>query len=159
MICSHDQLNEELQNIRLAGKSICFTNGCFDILHAGHVVYLDEAKKLGDVLVVGLNTDASVRRQNKGPERPINSEADRGIVLSALRAVDFVVLFDEDTPLNLIESLKPNVLVKGGDYTPEQVVGREIVEALGGRVAIVPLVPGKSTTALVRKLTALSSNS
>jgi D-beta-D-heptose 7-phosphate kinase/D-beta-D-heptose 1-phosphate adenosyltransferase len=130
-----------------AGRLV-FTNGVFDLLHRGHVEYLFAARRLGDALVVGVNTDASVRRL-KGRDRPINAQDDRAFVLAGLACVDAVTLFAEDTPLALIAELLPDVLVKGGDYTPETVVGKEAVEAGGGRVVILPFVPGRSTTAIV----------
>lgn len=133
------------------GKKIVFTNGCFDILHRGHVTYLTEAKKLGDLLVVGLNSDASVKRL-KGPERPINNEKDRQYVLSQLKAVDFVEIFTEDTPLNLILTVKPGVLVKGGDWKIEQIVGGKEVQAAGGQVFSLNFVDGYSTTSLIEKI-------
>lgn len=132
-------------------KQIVFTNGCFDLLHVGHVRYLKEAKKQGDILIVGLNTDASVKRL-KGPERPIQIEQDRAEILAALECVDFVTLFDEDTPLNLIKELKPQVLVKGGDWKPEQIVGSDLVLASGGRVLSLNFVEGRSTTSLIKKI-------
>ena len=131
-----------------------FTNGVFDLLHAGHVALLEAARAAGDVLVVGVNTDASVRRLGKGVDRPLVAEGERARVLAALAAVDCVVLFDDDTPLALIERLRPAVLVKGADYAPEAIVGAAEVEGWGGRVVRVPLVAGKSTTDLVRKLRA-----
>jgi len=131
-----------------------FTNGVFDLLHAGHVALLEAARAAGDALVVGVNTDASVRRLGKGADRPLVAEGDRARVLAALAAVDCVVLFDEDTPLALIERLRPDVLVKGADYAPEAIVGAAEVEGWGGRVVRVALVAGKSTTDLVRKLRA-----
>lgn len=133
------------------GESIVFTNGCFDLLHPGHVRLLQEASKEGDRLVVGLNSDASVRRL-KGAERPLLTQEDRAAILSALDCVDAVVIFEEDTPLNLIRVLRPSVLVKGGDYTPESVIGKEIVEADSGRVVLVPLLEGKSTTSLLHSI-------
>ena len=135
---------------RQAGK-VVFTNGVFDLLHPGHVDVLTAARALGDALVVGINTDASVRRL-KGPERPVRSERDRAHVLAALEAVDAVVLFDEDTPLELIRALAPDVLVKGGDYTVDTVVGAPDVLARGGDVVIVPLTPGHSTTSTLARL-------
>jgi len=150
MIISRLVLADVCQELRLADKKIVFTNGCFDILHAGHVTYLDEAKMLGDVLVIGLNTDASVRRL-KGEHRPVNDEHDRAIVISALKSVDYVVLFDEDTPLELITLLKPDIIVKGGDYTPETIIGADFVRQNGGKVVVIPLVAGKSTTAIIQK--------
>lgn len=130
---------------------VVFTNGCFDLLHRGHVEYLHEARAMGDVLVVGLNTDASVRRL-KGAERPLNAEDDRALVLAGLASVDAVVLFEEDTPHALISALLPDVLVKGGDYRRDTIVGADEVERAGGRVEIVPLVPGRSTTSLVQRM-------
>ncbi|HEX9080131.1 MAG TPA: D-glycero-beta-D-manno-heptose-7-phosphate kinase [Desulfuromonadaceae bacterium] len=133
------------------GKRIVFTNGCFDLLHAGHVKYLQKARGLGDLLVLGLNSDASVRRL-KGEKRPLIGEDERAHILAALDCIDYVVLFDDDTPLALITQLKPHILVKGGDYTPEGVVGREVVEAYGGRVELVPFVDGKSTTNIIERV-------
>ena len=130
---------------------LVFTNGCFDLLHPGHVLYLHEARALGDALVVGLNTDASVRRL-KGPGRPLVEGDARAIVLAGLGCVDAVTLFDEDTPRELVAALLPDVLVKGGDYAPDAVVGREDVEAAGGEVRILPFVAGHSTTEIVRRI-------
>lgn len=137
---------------RRGGKRVVFTNGCFDLLHVGHVRYLADARAAGDVLVVGVNADASVRRLAKGPERPLVPQAARAEVLAALAAVDLVTIFDEDTPAEIIAALVPDVLVKGADWAPDQVVGREVVEANGGRVLLVPVVEGFSTTALVERL-------
>lgn len=134
-------------------KRIVFTNGCFDIIHKGHVTYLNEAKKLGDLLVVGLNADASVKRL-KGPERPINSETDRQYVMSQLKPVDFVEIFTEDTPLNLILKISPKVLVKGGDWKIEQIVGGKEVVANGGEVYSLNFVDGYSTTNIIHKIQA-----
>ena len=136
---------------KFAGDVIVFTNGCFDLLHPGHISLLHQASALGDHLIVGLNTDASVRRL-KGRQRPILSEQDRGAILSALECVDMVVLFDQDTPLALIESLQPNILVKGSDYQPDEVVGKAEVEAYGGRIELVELLQGYSTTNIARKV-------
>lgn len=136
---------------RMAGKRIVFTNGCFDLLHAGHLSLLSQAAKLGDILVLAINSDASVRRL-KGPERPLVPQEDRAAVLAALGFVDAVTIFDEDTPLEVLQSVRPHVLVKGGDYRLDQVVGRELMEATGGRVVLVPLTPEKSTTALVERI-------
>jgi D-beta-D-heptose 7-phosphate kinase/D-beta-D-heptose 1-phosphate adenosyltransferase len=135
-----------------AGKKIVFTNGCFDILHFGHVDYLRRAASLGDIMVVGVNSDASVRRL-KGPCRPVNGEDDRASLLAALEFVDYVVIFDEDTPYDLIMDLQPDILAKGADYRPEEVVGRDLVESRGGSVALIPLVEGKSTTAIIEHIT------
>ncbi|MGN0351047.1 MAG: D-glycero-beta-D-manno-heptose 1-phosphate adenylyltransferase [Roseburia sp.] len=132
-------------------KKIVFTNGCFDILHVGHIRYLQEAAKLGGILVVGLNSDASVKRL-KGPERPINSELERAEMLCALGFVDYVVIFEEDTPLELIKKIQPDVLVKGGDYTNEYVVGTSEVEGRGGKLVLIPFVEGKSTTNIIERI-------
>jgi D-beta-D-heptose 7-phosphate kinase/D-beta-D-heptose 1-phosphate adenosyltransferase len=135
---------------------LAFTNGVFDLLHPGHVALLEASRALGAALVVGLNTDASVRRLGKGADRPVNPEAARARVLAALAAVDAVVLFDEDTPLELVHALEPDVLVKGADYSRERIVGADFVEARGGRVVRVPLVPDLSTTRIVERLRATS---
>lgn len=132
-------------------KTIVFTNGCFDILHVGHVRYLQEASKLGDILIVGLNSDESVRRL-KGPSRPINNEAERAELLASLSFVDYVVTFNEDTPYELISVVQPDILVKGGDYANEYVVGTDIVEGRGGKLVLIPFVEGKSTTNLIKKM-------
>ena len=136
----------------LAGR-VVFTNGVFDLLHPGHVDVLTAARAQGDFLIVGMNSDASVRRL-KGPSRPVRSEAERAYVMAALEAVDCVVIFEQDTPLELVRHLHPSVIVKGGDYTPETVVGAAEVRALGGEVVIVPLTPGQSTTSIIEKLRA-----
>jgi D-glycero-beta-D-manno-heptose 1-phosphate adenylyltransferase len=135
---------------------VVFTNGVFDLLHPGHVELLEAARSEGDALVVGLNTDASVRRLGKGSDRPVNPEAARARVLAGLAAVDCIVLFDEDTPYELIRALEPDVLVKGADYSRDRIVGADLVEARGGRVVRVELVPGHSTTRLVERLRAPS---
>ena len=131
--------------------TVVFTNGVFDLLHPGHVDVLTAARAEGDVLVVGLNSDASVRRL-KGPKRPVRTTAERAYVLAALEAVDAVVVFEEDTPLDLVRHLAPSVIVKGGDYSPDTVVGGAEVRAAGGRVVIVPLTPGQSTTSIIQQL-------
>jgi D-beta-D-heptose 7-phosphate kinase/D-beta-D-heptose 1-phosphate adenosyltransferase len=141
-----------LKKLQAQGRKVVFTNGCFDLLHPGHVSYLEQARSLGDALIVGVNTDDSARRLGKGAARPYNPEADRARVLAALACVDRVVLFDEDTPLELITALQPDVLVKGGDYQLTQIAGREVVEARGGRVLALPFVPGYSTTELLRRI-------
>jgi D-beta-D-heptose 7-phosphate kinase/D-beta-D-heptose 1-phosphate adenosyltransferase len=146
-----DSLKMQVDAWRAAGQKIVFTNGCFDLLHAGHVTYLEAARKMGDRLVLGLNTDQSVRAL-KGPTRPVIHEADRARVLAGLEAIDAVILFGEDTPLNLINAVKPDVLVKGSDYTEEQVVGAKEIKAWGGRVALVNVVPGRSTSNIIGKL-------
>ena len=132
-------------------RRLVFTNGCFELLHRGHVEYLAQARALGDVLVVGLNSDASVRRL-KGEGRPLAAEADRAAVVAALRCVDAVTVFDEDTPLELISTLLPDVLVKGGDYHLDDIVGREVVEEAGGEVRVLPFVVGYSTTKILDRL-------
>lgn len=146
-IKSRDEMIKIISNLKSKGKRIVFTNGCFDILHRGHVSYLDKAKSLGDVLILGLNSDASVRRL-KGEDRPINNEDDRAFVLAALEAVDFVVIFDEDTPYELISALKPNILVKGADYEGKEVVGSDLVD----EVKLIEFVNGKSTTKTIEKI-------
>ena len=132
-------------------QRLCFTNGCFDLIHPGHVRYLADARALGDFLVVGLNSDASVARL-KGPGRPLQDEAARAAILLGLRSVDAVIRFDEDTPLELIRLLQPDVLVKGGDYTPETVVGRDLVEARGGKLVLIPFLPGHSTSRIEQRI-------
>lgn len=139
------------RKLKKEGKKIVFTNGCFDILHKGHIRLLRKAKSLGDVLIVGINTDSSVRRL-KGKGRPFVKEKDRVEVISALEMVDYVVLFSQDTPYQLIKVVKPDILVKGGDYKKEDVVGRDIVEGYGGRVYIFPLVKGVSTTGIAERI-------
>jgi len=131
--------------------TLCFTNGCFDLLHPGHVQYLEDVRALGDRLVVGLNSDASVRRL-KGPSRPLQDETARARILLGLRSVDAVILFGEDTPLELITALQPGILAKGGDYTPETVVGKDVVEAHGGRLVLVPFLPGHSSSTIVERI-------
>ena len=140
-----------IKGLKAKGKRIVFTNGCFDLLHIGHIRYLEEAKALGDVLVVGVNSDSSVRKL-KGPKRPILPEEERTETLSGLGCVDYITLFDEIDPLKLITSLQPNVLVKGGDWTKEQTVGREVVERSGGEVVILPFVQGASTSTLIETI-------
>ncbi len=139
------------KKLRHQGKKIVFTNGCFDILHLGHVDYLERAKALGDILVVAINRDASVRKL-KGPERPVNSEKDRAGVLAGLQAVDFVVFFGEDTPLKTIQSIKPDVLVKGGDWPVSKIVGTGFVVARGGKVKSLKFLKGRSTTGTLKKI-------
>jgi D-beta-D-heptose 7-phosphate kinase/D-beta-D-heptose 1-phosphate adenosyltransferase len=133
------------------GKKIVFTNGCFDLLHAGHVKYLQKARGLGDLLILGLNSDASVRRL-KGENRPLINEDERAHILAALDCINYVVLFDEDTPLKLITALKPHILAKGGDYSADSVVGKDVVESYGGRVELVTFVDGKSTTNIIERI-------
>jgi D-beta-D-heptose 7-phosphate kinase/D-beta-D-heptose 1-phosphate adenosyltransferase len=148
---SLDQAKIYTDNQRQAGKTIVFTNGCFDILHAGHVRYLNQAKALGDILIIGLNSDDSVRRL-KGESRPVHSEQDRAFVLLGLKAVDAVVVFNEDTPLNLIETILPDVLVKGGDWSLDKIVGRDVVEKHGGKVQTISFLEGRSTTNTIKKI-------
>ena len=149
-VLSMDDALRRRASTRARGQTFVFTNGCFDLIHPGHVALLREARKQGHFLMVAINSDQSVRGL-KGEGRPVQNEADRAEVLAAMRDVDGVVVFDEETPAEIIEALKPDVLVKGGDYSPEKVVGREVVESAGGRVHIVPLVEGKSSSALAGK--------
>ncbi len=144
-----DRLREE----KIRGKTVVFTNGCYDLLHAGHLHLLESAAAMGDLLVVGLNSDESVSRA-KGPSRPLVPFSDRAVLLAGLEVVDWVVGFDEDTPAALVDAVLPDVLVKGGDWTPERIVGRETVESRGGRVVSVPLAPGLSSTSLVERIRA-----
>ena len=143
-------LSEVIETYRKQGKKIVFTNGCFDLLHIGHVRYLEQAATLGDVLIVGINSDASVQKL-KGPTRPIQNENDRAEILASLKAVDHTVRFTEDTPYNLISKILPNVLVKGGDWTPDQIVGSDIVLAHNGEVKSLLFIDGKSTTKIIEK--------
>lgn len=145
------QLAEQLDAWRGQGQKIVFTNGCFDLLHLGHVDYLEKSRQLGDKLVLGLNTDASISRI-KGPTRPLQDEMSRARVMASLLFVDAVVLFDDDTPLELIKAVQPDILVKGDDYTIENIVGQDVVTARGGEVKTVPLVKGYSTTNIVKKI-------
>ncbi len=134
---------------------LVFTNGCFDVLHRGHVTYLAQARALGAALIVGVNSDASVKRQGKGDDRPINSEQDRMMVLAALESISLVVLFEEDTPLNLIIACRPDILVKGGDWQPANIVGAKEVQSWGGTVHSIPFLHDRSTTSLLRKIRSL----
>jgi len=143
-----------VDRLRAAGRTVVFTNGVFDLLHVGHLRYLQRARTLGDALIVGLNSDRSVRA-NKGPQRPITPEAERAEVLEALSCVDGVVIFDEETPHDLIAAIQPDVLVKGADWAADAIVGRDIVEARGGRVVRVALEPGQSTSAIIGKIRAM----
>lgn len=146
----HSALAKTLEGIR-RGKKVVFTNGCFDLLHVGHIRYLQEAKSLGDILVVGLNTDASVSRL-KGPSRPVQHEMDRAEIMAALGCVDFVTLFGEETPQALIETVMPDVLVKGGDWAPEKIVGAPFVLGRGGTVKSLSFQPGRSTSSIIEKI-------
>jgi D-beta-D-heptose 7-phosphate kinase / D-beta-D-heptose 1-phosphate adenosyltransferase len=146
-----DTLVDVIEGEKRKGRRVAFTNGCFDLLHVGHVKYLQKARTYGDLLVLGLNSDASVRRL-KGEKRPLIGQSERAHILAALDCIDYVVIFDEDTPIRLLESLRPDVLVKGGDYTPDRVVGKDLVESYGGRVELVDFVDGKSTTNIIDKI-------
>jgi len=150
-ILSHDELLNERRRLRESGKSLVFTNGVFDILHVGHVRYLKRARALGEALVVAINSDASVRNL-KGPGRPLMNENERAEILAALASVDYVTIFDDLSPRSLIAELLPDVLVKGGDYTLEQIHGREEVEAAGGRVISLPFVEGISTSEIISRM-------
>lgn len=151
-VLPRDQILSTLAGERTQGKRIVFTNGCFDLIHVGHTRYLQAARALGDVLVVGVNSDTSVRTLDKASDRPIVPEAQRAEVLAALGCVDFVVIFEESDPLQLITAIQPDVLVKGGDWVIDRIIGREIVEARGGVVKAIPLVPGLSTTSLLQRI-------
>lgn len=151
-LVTKDKLKDLLQEWEIQKQKVVFTNGCFDILHRGHVEYLCHARDLGDKLIIGLNTDASVKRLGKSPERPINSENTRATILAALECVDAVILFDEDTPLDIITFLQPDVLVKGNDYKAEEIVGYDVVTSKGGQVITIQLVDGFSTTKLIEKM-------
>jgi rfaE bifunctional protein nucleotidyltransferase chain/domain len=150
-LCPRAQAAQAVKVLRLSGP-VVFTNGVFDVLHRGHATYLDQARQLGASLVVGLNSDASAKRLGKGPDRPLNNEADRAVLLAALASVSLVTWFDEDTPLELIAELKPDVLVKGGDYDMDRLAETQVVRAYGGRALAIPFVDGYSTTALVKRI-------
>jgi D-beta-D-heptose 7-phosphate kinase/D-beta-D-heptose 1-phosphate adenosyltransferase len=150
-IVSREALAPALAGARRDGRTVVFTNGCYDLVHAGHLYLLETAAALGDVLVVGLNSDPSVRRL-KGPSRPLLPFPERAALLAAMEVVDFVVGFEEDTPESLVRELAPDVLVKGGDWEPDRIVGRGIVEARGGKVVAVPLLAGRSTSSLVARI-------
>jgi D-beta-D-heptose 7-phosphate kinase/D-beta-D-heptose 1-phosphate adenosyltransferase len=155
-VLTSEQLIPLLAQARTQRKQIVFTNGCFDLMHVGHTRYLQAAKGLGDLLVVGVNSDASVKSLNKSSDRPIVPEAQRAEIVAALACVDYVVLFHESDPLRLIGVVQPDLLVKGGDWSLDRIVGREIVEGRGGKVQTIPLVPGVSTTALIDRIRATS---
>lgn len=146
------ELKKAVEIWKFLGKKIAFTNGVFDILHRGHIYSISQAAQEGDILIIGVNSDASVKRLNKGPERPINDQNSRALLLASILLVDAVVIFEEDTPYEVITTLLPDVLVKGGDYTVEQVVGHQEVRANGGQVIINPIVEGFSTTSLIAKM-------
>ena len=147
-----DVLSETLRLKQKQGKKIVFTNGCFDLLHIGHIRYLQSARDLGDLLVVAVNSDESVRSLNKGQGRPINPVNQRIEVLAALACVDYIVRFDESTPLHIIETLQPDILVKGGDWTIDRIVGKDSVEKQGGIVTSIPLIPGVSTSLIIERI-------
>ena len=144
-------LTEVCKSLKKKKKKIVFTNGCFDIIHRGHVSYLNQAKKAGDILIVGLNKDISIRRI-KGPLRPINNENDRAFVLAALEMIDYIVMFADDTPLKLIESLRPDILVKGSDWALNDIVGKDILDSYGGKIKRIKLVRGRSTTNVIDRI-------
>ena len=150
-VLSQEDLLSRLAEVRRSGRRVVMTNGCFDLLHPGHVRCLEQARSLGDLLVVAINSDASVKKL-KGAKRPVVPQAERAEILAALQAVDFVTVFDEDTPQRIIARVLPDVLVKGGDWGADQIVGRTEVEAAGGRVVTIPLEPGYSTTALLDQI-------
>lgn len=150
-LCPRAQAAQAVERLRQRGP-VVFTNGVFDVLHRGHATYLDQARQLGASLVVGLNSDASAKRLGKGPDRPLNNEADRAVLLAALASVSLVTWFEEDTPLALIAELKPDVLVKGGDYDMDRLAESAVVRAYGGRALAIPFVDGYSTTALVKRI-------
>lgn len=149
------ELRKEISRLKAKGKRIAFTNGCFDLLHYGHVKYLEDAKRKGDILVVAINQDASTRRI-KGDKRPIVNEQDRARIVAALESVDYVTLFKEDTPLKVIKLLKPDILVKGADWNKDNIVGADVVLSYGGRVATIKLVKGRSTSGLIEKIAKIS---
>lgn len=151
-LCSASELAARVAQLP---RPLVFTNGCFDVLHRGHVTYLAQASALGAAMIVGVNSDASVKRQGKGDDRPINAEQDRMMVLAALESVSLVVKFDEDTPLNLILACRPDILVKGGDWKPENIVGSKEVQGWGGAVHSIPFLHERSTTALLKKIRSL----
>jgi len=153
-IYSLDHLIPRIASHQQAGECIVFTNGCFDLLHIGHVRYLEDAKKLGDRLVVGINSDRSVRGLSKGNSRPIIPDQQRAEIIAALGCVDYVIIFNEADPLNLIKAIQPQILVKGGDWPPDRIVGRDFVEKQGGSVRIIPLTPESSTTLIIQKILA-----
>jgi D-beta-D-heptose 7-phosphate kinase/D-beta-D-heptose 1-phosphate adenosyltransferase len=156
-VMTREQLVPLLHAARTQGKRIVFTNGCFDLMHVGHTRYLQAAKDLGDLLVVGVNSDASVRSLNKSPDRPVVTEAQRAEVLAALGCVDYVAIFSEPDPLNLITAVQPDVLVKGGDWDIDRIIGRGVVEQRGGVVRTIPLVPDMSTTSLIQQIRSQST--
>ena len=157
VVVTRAELVQVREKLKREGRKIVFTNGCFDIVHRGHVEYLTKAKALGDVLLIGMNTDASVKRL-KGTTRPIVCQDDRAFVLSAFSAVDYVCLFDEETPYDLIKAVKPDVLVKGSDWAIDSIVGKDIVEEAGGMVQTIDFVPHRSTTDIIKKIAGGKTN-
>ena len=151
MVSNQSDLRLDVEDLKRAGKKIVFTNGCFDLLHPGHVKLLEQAKSLGDTLIVGINSDGSVRK-NKGANRPVMPDGERAEILAGFAAVDYVVVFDEPTPRELIAAILPNILVKGSDWGADEIVGREDVEGAGGRVVSIPVEPGFSTTNLILRI-------
>ena len=151
IILNHNILSKILLKLKKNGKKVVFTNGCFDIIHRGHVEYLKKAKSLGDILVVGLNSDFSVRKI-KGEKRPINNQLDRAVILSSFFFVDYVTIFEEETPLNLIKKILPDILVKGGDWSIENIVGKDVVEKNGGKVVTIEYLKGYSTSNIIEKI-------
>lgn len=156
---ARQQLAARLADHRAAGQTIVFTNGCFDLLHVGHLRLLTKAKDHGDVLVLAINSDESVRSLNKGDQRPVHPEEERAELLAALRVVDYVTVFSEETPAEILSELQPDILVKGGDWGENEIVGRDILEARGGKVIRVSPVPGKSTTDMIEKIRRMEKNS
>ncbi len=150
-IIKFSDVKEEISRLKRDSKKIVFTNGCFDIIHAGHIAYLNEAKGLGDILIVGINSDNSVKRL-KGQNRPIISERDRAYVLANIKPVDYVVIFHEDTPYHLIKEIQPDFLVKGGDYCEKNVIGRDIVKSSGGKLVLIKFIKGKSTSSIIKTI-------
>jgi rfaE bifunctional protein nucleotidyltransferase chain/domain len=151
MLVSRELLSNICKEAKIRNQKVVFTNGCFDIIHSGHVKYLADSKKLGDILIIGLNSDDSVRRL-KGESRPLNNQTDRAEVLSAMKSVDYVCIFEEDTPYNLISAIIPDLLTKGGDYLPENIAGGDVVTDNGGQIVIIKYVDGKSTTNIIEKM-------
>lgn len=151
-IFTKETLSRQVAIWRFKDYKIVFTNGCFDILHRGHIEYLSQAADLGDALIIGLNSDSSVKKLNKGVNRPLQNENDRALILSSLQFVEAIIIFEEDTPLELIKIVQPDVLVKGGDWKPEQIAGTDIVKAKGGEVITIPFVEGYSTTIIEKKV-------
>lgn len=151
MIVNRQEIKELVKKLKRDGKKIVFTNGCFDLIHKGHIYLIKESRKLGDVLVIGLNSDLSVKKL-KGEKRPVLKEQDRSFIINHIKGVDYVVLFDEETPEKLIMEIEPDVLVKGGDYKEEEIVGAEFVKKKGGEVVVIPYLEGFSTSEIIKKI-------